>query len=80
MPDPQSSYANGSFTTALSISGSNNLTPMMKETLGIIILGIISLALFFELRRVNDLNRKLLSRDCQCGGDYNCHKQNKASE
>ena len=71
MPDPQRSYANGSFTTALSISGTNNITPIMRETLGIIIMGIISLALFFELRRMNDLNRKLLSRPCEC----DCHKQ-----
>ncbi len=75
MPDPQTSYANGSFTTALSISGSSNVTPIMKETLGIIILGIISLALFFELRRVNDLNRKLLSQGGQCGCNCDCHKQ-----
>ncbi len=65
MAELQTSYANGSFTTALSISGTNNITPIMKETLGIIILGIISLVLFFELRRVNDLNRKLLSRSCE---------------
>ncbi len=76
MPDPQTSYANGSFTTALSISGTNNITPIMKETLGIMILGVISLVLFFELRRVNDLNRKLLSRGCQC----DCHKQHEGSE
>jgi hypothetical protein len=79
MPDPQTSYANGSFTTALSVSGSNNITPIMKETLGIMIMGIISLVLFFELRRVNDLNRKLLSRPCEGGCNCGCHKQDLAS-
>ncbi len=78
MPDPQSSYANGSFTTALSISGTNNITPIMKETLGIIILGVISFVLFFELRRVNELNRKLMSRNCQCGCNCSCHDQGEA--
>ncbi len=62
MPEPQTSYANGSFTTSMNIAGSNNITTTMRDTLGIIILAIFSLLLFFELRRMNTLNRQLLSR------------------
>ncbi len=75
MPEPQTSYANGSFTTSMNIAGSNNITTTMRDTLGIIILAIISLLLFFELRRMNTLNRQLLSRSCECGGDCSCHKK-----
>ncbi len=75
MPEPQTSYANGSFTTSMNIAGSNNITTTMRDTLGILILAIISLLLFFELRRMNTLNRQLLSRsrehECECS----CHKK-----
>ncbi len=75
MPEPQTSYANGSFTTSMNIAGSNNITTTMRDTLGIIILAIISLLLFFELRRMNTLNRQLLSRSGGCSGDCSCHKK-----
>ncbi len=65
MPDPQFSYANGTFTTAVSVAGSNNITTIMRDTLGVLILGIISLVLLFELRRVYDLNRKLINKCCE---------------
>ncbi len=61
MPEPQTSYANGSFTTSTNIAGSNNITTTMRDTLGIIILAIFSLLLFLELRRMNTLNRQLLA-------------------
>ena len=75
MPEPQTSYANGSFTTSMNITGSNNITPTMHDTLGIIILAIISLLLFFELRRMNALNRQLLSRGCEHECECSCHKK-----
>ncbi len=75
MPEPQTSYANGSFTTSMNIAGSNNITTSMRDTLGIIILAIFSLLLFLELRRMNTLNRQLLSRSCACSGDCSSNKK-----
>ena len=62
MAETQTSYANGSFTTSVSIAGSNNITPIMRDTLGVFILWIISIILIFELRHMIDLNRKLTQR------------------
>ncbi len=78
VPEPQTSYANGSFNTAVSLAGSNNVAPIMSDTLGVIFLAIISLILLFELRRSNDLNRKLLSRGCEGSCNCSCHKQGQA--
>lgn len=50
----------------VTVSGSNNVLPMMHETLGVIFLGIISLVLLFELRRVYDQNLKLKNKCCDC--------------
>ncbi len=77
MTDLPATDANGAMATSLSIAGSNNITPIMHDTLGVIFLGIISLFLLFELRRMNDLNRKLLSRGCACS--CNCHSQETSS-
>ncbi len=67
MPEPQTSYANGSFTKATSVAGSNNITPIMQDTLGVIVLAIISLVLFCEVRRLNNLNRDLAKRLYEAG-------------
>ena len=79
MPDPQTSYANGSFTTSTSIAGSNNITPIMRDTLGVVILGIISLILLFDLRRMYELNRKLTQRGSAGGCECEGHKQEKTA-
>ncbi len=75
MTDLPTTYANGSLATSVSNPGSNNITPIMHDTLGVIFLAIISLLQFFELRRMNDLNRKLLSRHCDCGCKCCEHKE-----
>jgi len=80
MPDPQTSYANGSLTTSTSIAGSNNITPIMRDTLGVVILGIISLILLFDLRRMYELNRKLSQRGCEGSCDCACHKHNETAK
>ena len=79
MAETQTSYANGSFTTSVSIAGSINITPIMRDTLGVFILGIISIILIFELRHMVDLNRKLTQRGCEGDSNCNCHKPGKTS-
>ena len=64
MPEKQDRTTAGAFNVTL--SGSNNVLPMIHETLGVIFLGIISLVLLFELRRVYDLNHKLKNKCCDC--------------
>ncbi len=79
MPDPQTSYANGSLTTSTSIAGSNNITPIMRDTLGVVILGIIALILLFDLRRMYELNRKLTQRGSEGGCNCECRKPGEAA-
>ncbi len=78
MSEPYSSYANGSFTSSTSVSGTNNITTIMRDTLGVLILGILSLVMLAELRRMYDLNRALANKCCENGCNCACHKQAEA--
>jgi hypothetical protein len=64
MEEPKGQAANG--FKNVSVAGSNNIAPVMHETLGIIFLGIISLVLLCEVRRLSDLNRKQAGKKCEC--------------
>ena len=67
--ETQSQAAQGFKNVA--VSGSGNVAPVMHDTLGLFFLGIISLILLFEVRRLNNLIHKLEGHEgrrehCNC--------------
>jgi hypothetical protein len=53
----------------VAVEGSNNVAPVMHDTLGILFLGIISLLLLSEVRRLTNFLLKIEGKGegCSCG-------------
>ena len=55
---------NGPFNKVIIVQHSDG-TNLLDNTLGVILLGFISIFLLFELARVYDHNRKLMNKCCE---------------